>query len=178
MRSSLLLAILVFSASSLAADDTLVKRTYPMANLGQLILNVPASWTEALQVPKGGLPPTIALSDPSGKMELLITPIPTPKGEPAAGSNVRVFVQFAAARILPTAMQKELPLQPIRAKDGGGFYFWATDRAPKAGEYEHMAEGAVPAGPLILNFTVLTHEMPPASLRLPLQIMGSAQHER
>lgn len=175
-----LLALLALTAPLVTfAEDAAVRRSYPVSKSGMLSLDVPSSWTEVLQVSKQGFPPTLSLTDPDGNTEVLVTPVWPPKGEAFnSTAKVRGFVQSAAARVLPTATQTELPLQPIRGRNGAGFYFWAKDRAPQPGEYEYMAEGAVPSGASLLSFIVLTHKEPPASLGSALVIIKSAELER
>ncbi len=91
-------------------------------------------------------------------------------------ASIEKLVRAAAERVKPTAVQPELPLRELKTADGLGFFFWASDRAPKPGEYEHMAQGAVPVGPLLLQFTILSHAAPPMGISAPLAVVTSAQH--
>jgi hypothetical protein len=172
MRSLLLAALLL-------ADETAVRRSYPVSKVVNLSLDVPSSWSEALQISKSGFPPTISITAPDGSVEMLVTPVWAPKGEKNFDSppRVRAYVESAASRVLPSATQSTLPLQTIRTKRGAGYYFWAKDRAPRPGEFEYMAQGAVPAGGSLISFTVFMHGEPPDSLSWPLQMIETADLE-
>ncbi len=45
----------------------------------------------------------------------------------------------------------------ITTQDGMGCFFTVTDRAPKATEFVYMTSGYVPAGGLLLSFTILSN---------------------
>ena len=141
------------------------------------MLSWPANWTRQVQEGKENVPPTIEFSDPGGGVKLLITPLWSPTPDPQFNSpeKIRAAIERAAQAAQETALEKELPLQEITAKSGRGYYFAATDRAPKKGEYEYMANGAVPAGELLVSFTILSHTAPPKGLALPLAVVRTSR---
>jgi hypothetical protein len=176
MKPLPLLAVCLFAAHAWA-QDAVPARSYPVPDRGALRLSVPEGWTEQVRA-EGGMPPTIVLTAPDGSALLQVTALWSPRGEAGfnAPEKIRPAIEKAASLVQPTAVEKELKLQPIATPSGGGYYFSATDRAPKEGEYKFMANGGVPAGPLLLSFTVLSHAEPPRGMEAALAIVRSATH--
>jgi hypothetical protein len=85
-------------------------------------------------------------------MNLLLTPLPGAKSDDA----VRQEVKAAADRVGPDSAEKTLTLLQLRGAETRGYYFKATDPAPKPGEYKFMYQGVIAVGPsLFVTFTVL-----------------------
>ncbi|HYK05125.1 MAG TPA: hypothetical protein VE974_25465 [Thermoanaerobaculia bacterium] len=172
-----MLAIVVYliaTGAGAQAEDAAL-RSYAVPDHGTLKLSVPAGWTQRVEG-EPAMPPTITLSSDDGKLLLMITPLWSPEGDPKFNSpeSIREAIEGAAKSIQASAVEKELPLRTLKTASGEGFFFWATDRAPGAGEHEYMANGAVPAGKLLLSFTVLSHAAPPAGIADALAVVASA----
>jgi hypothetical protein len=71
-----------------------------------------------------------------------------------------------------------LPLQEIKGVDGRGFYFTATDRAPKPGEAKYLTQGIIRVGEISLAFTVLTNDGQEAVVRAALEMLRTAVHRQ
>lgn len=91
---------------------------------------------------------------------------------------IRAGIERAAHGARSGAVEKELPLREIETADGKGYYFSATDRSPAKGEYEYMANGAVPVGNLLVSFTVLTHTAPPQGIADAIAIVKTATQQK
>ncbi|HEX7151545.1 MAG TPA: hypothetical protein VF618_08670 [Thermoanaerobaculia bacterium] len=181
MKSKLVVLVYVLlHCVAAAAQESAAVRSYAVPGHGALKLSVPAGWTDGVRGQEG-LPPTIRISygEGDGDVLVMITPFWSPKGDAQFNSteNIRTAVERSREAVLPSAVEKELVLRPIRTASGEGHFFWATDRAPKAGEYEYVASGAVPAGKLLVTFTILSHAEPPAGIDKALAILKSAIHE-
>jgi len=181
MRRSFAVPAFLFSFCAVVgaqAADPPAARSYPLTDHGVLKLSVPANWTEQVRA-EGGAPPTIELTSNESKAIVLITPLWSPRDDPKFNSteNIRAAIERAAQSVQPTAVEKELVLRTIETTTGEGHFFWATDRAPGAGEHKFMANGGVPAGKLLLSFTVLSYVEPPRGIEEALAIVRSAAHE-
>lgn len=178
MKTSLVVVALLVSCLVAQAQDAPPVRSYPVADHGALNLSVPAKWTERVRSAQG-VPPTIELSSDDGKALLLVTPLWSPDDDPKFNSteNIHTAIERAAKAVEGTAVEEKLTLRPLETSSGEGHFFWATDRAPKAGEYKYMANGAVPAGKLLLSFTVLSHVAPPEGLAEAIAVVASAAHK-
>jgi hypothetical protein len=176
MRTSAVTIVLFYLMSAVVAQSSPV-RSYPVEGRGVIKLSVPEGWGEQVDAADDASL-TIELSSPDKQTTLLITPLWSPKGDKTFNSTeeIAAAIGTAANSVQPTAVEKELVVRPIKTSAGEGRYFSATDRHPKAGEYKYMANGAVPAGELLLSFTVLSHVAPPEGFQTALQIVESAQH--
>ena len=85
-------------------------------------------------------------------MNLLLTPLPGAKSDDV----VKQEVKSTADRVGPDSVEKTLTLQPLRGAETRGYYFKATDPAPKPGDYKFMYQGVVAVGSnLFVTFIVL-----------------------
>jgi hypothetical protein len=119
---------------------------------------------------------TLVLQTRERSVELRITPLRDARQKARAYSDeeIRAWLTDAAAAVEPTAVEKPLLVQKLGAV-GGGWYFSATDRAPKPGEFEFLSQGVFAAGPVLVTFTVLSHEAPPKGMAGALAIVRSAR---
>ena len=168
------------SLSALAqAADTFAEKRYPLAGRGELKLNVPANWVDSLDQPPKESPPTISFKTRQGK-PFIVTLTPawkTRPDEPApTRENLRKRVQSTLDGILPFAVEKEIKLVEIKGPSGPGFYFSATDSAPKPGEYKFMIQGALAVNELSLLFTILTNDGQEDVIRSALAMVRSTAH--
>ena len=83
-------------------------------------------------------------------------------------------VRSAADHFLPTAVETSITLHELRVSSGLGYWFSVTDRAPKPGEAKYLTPGVVPAGELLLDFTLLSHDKA-AGLPEALALVSSAR---
>jgi len=85
------------------------------------------------------------------------SPISPPQGKPAP--NAEALRQLASGlrdATLKTAQEKEIPLQTFSTVQG--YYYRATDKNPKPGEFTQMIEGVVIDHGYLINFTLLTND--------------------
>ena len=73
--------------------------------------------------------------------------------------------------VAPTATEKNLPLQAFDKAQG--YYFVATDKQPKPGEFTQMMEGVILQDSYLINFTLLTNDIEGADA----QAMASALNQ-
>jgi len=131
------------------AQDSTVERRQAVADRGVLVLRVPATWKQEL---RGA---TIRYRPASGRpFEVLITPALAAKsvGDP------RTAVAGAADQARARAVEGVIPVNDLLGTRARGYYFKATDRAPKPREYKHLAQGIVTIDDVHLAFTVLTND--------------------
>ena len=55
-----------------------------------------------------------------------------------------------------------------------GYYFSATDKAPKSGEYAYMTQGIARTGDILIAFTVLTNDGQEAVVKAALDMLRGA----
>lgn len=152
-------------------------RTFDLPDHGTLSLSVPDGWEERLSQPPDRLPPTISLTPRSGQnFQILITVVWAvgPGGETPDGATLRADVAAAARDTAPHSVEGTLPLRELAGSTGKGYYFVATDPAPKPGEYKYLAQGMIRTGQIALAFTILTNDGQDAVLKAALALLQTA----
>ena len=139
-------------ALAFAASAGLVK-TYPVGNIGSLRMEMGDGWRESGpgSVPAGAISMEASRS---GQMQFLVTPLPAR----TTLEDIRQLVGRTAERIGPQSVEKKLPLQSLKGAQATGYYFKATDPAPRPGEYRYMYQGGVTAEGATVMFTVLFND--------------------
>jgi len=154
-----LVAVAMFPSISHAEDSSL--REFRLPQRGALQFNVPRSWKEEIRQPPQDLPPTIVFHPSSGNgFQVLITPmwaVSTGMVMPD-GEEIRRSVTQAAEDAKAQAVERNIPIVEIRGDFGIGYYFSATDRSPKPGEFKYLTQGLVRIGELAAAFTILTND--------------------
>jgi hypothetical protein len=89
---------------------------------------------------------------------------------------MRQRVQQAAERIRPDSAETTLDVREFQAAAGPGYYFTATDRAPKPGEYKFLTQGMMRVGALMVTFTILTNDGQTTIISEALGMLMSARH--
>jgi hypothetical protein len=148
---------------------------------GTLILSIPGSWKRSIRKAGEGLPPTIILSPKKGgTFETMITPLWSPNNTPNFNnaSALKWAIEQHLKKMLPTAIEKEVPIQEFNAVDGPGFYFLVTDKAPKPGEYPYAVLALVGVGDLVLNVTILCKEKESEGITETIRMLQEARQDK
>ena len=152
-------------------------RSFPVPLHGNLVLSVPASWDQEIQQPPDNQPPTIVLSPRQGnEFEVLITPLWSPKSEPGFNNSeaMKRLVGMDLKGMLPTAVEREVPLQEFQGKQWKGYYFFMTDKAPRPGEFPYVVRAGIGVGDLLLSVTVLCRTKDSEGLQQTLKALQGA----
>lgn len=153
-------------------------RSFALPKHGQLTLNVPNTWKQTVPRPSGNLPPTITFTPAQGdEFQVLITPIWSPKKDKTFNRPDEIKTQIENERdeMLPSAVEKEVPIQEFKSVDGTGFYFLLTDKAPKPGEYPYVVRAGVGVGDLSLSVTVLSRSKDTEGITATIKALQEAK---
>ena len=156
--------------------DTPKPRSFPVPQHGNLVLSVPASWDHEIQQPPENLPPTFVLTPRQGDdFQVLITLMWSFKNEPGFNSpqKIRRLIEANRVRMLPTAVEREVPLEQIQGKQGAGYYFFMTDKEPGTG-YRHMVSSGIGVGDLMVITTILSRTKDSEGIRQTLKALQGA----
>jgi hypothetical protein len=179
IRSSVaLLAVLVVAAAVAQANTT--ARRFTLPDHGQFVIPVPADWKGQVNQPANRMPPTVTFTPASGKpFHVLMTTIwPAAKdGQPQSRDQLRATVQRGVDGAKTQAVEKELRVVEFQGRTGPGFYFSATDRAPKPDEYKFLTQGVLRVGELSVTFTILTNDGQEAIVKQALDALKGATQE-
>ena len=136
-------------------------QSFVMPGHGTLLLNVPQGWKAELKQPEGGLPPTIGFREQSGAsfvVRITVVWAMAPNSGVPEDATIRSMVTSAAKSAEAQSVEGSLALQEFIGASGHGFYFRATDPAPKPGEWKYLTQGMIRTGGIALAFTVLTND--------------------
>lgn len=165
------------SASSQSSADKFADRSFPVPQHGNLVLSLPESWRQDIRQPSEAAPPTIVLAPRHGDdFKVMITPLWSPKNEPGFNSPqvMKRLVSSDLAGMLPSAVEREVPLQEIQGRYGTGYHFFVTDKAPRPGEYPYAMRAGIGVGDLMLSVTVLCRTRDSEGLQQTLRALRGA----
>ncbi len=169
-----------FAVFGLEAAEKMKERKYSLPKHGKLVLTVPQDWKSEVRQPGMDLPPTITFSPAAGdRFSVLMTPGYSMTDTLIDTSQISLRIKLDAyvkERILPGSEESQIALKPINGASGRGWYFFATDKAPKPGEFKYMVQAWVVSGQLLIVTTVLTHEKDCECISQVLIALGSAVH--
>ncbi len=175
------LALLAIVAAAAAGAAETAERRFPLPDRGFLQLEVPADWQDQLRQPPERLPPTIAFRPRRGPaFDILITPIWPMRQEvaPSTAAQLRKMVEQTAEQMKPMAVEKRIEVVELRGTSGIGYYYVATDKAPKPGEYKYLTQGMLRVDNLLVTFTILTNDGQNDVVADALVMLQSAIHKR
>ena len=177
-RLSMFLSALCFAPALLCAQDA-APVTFNLPGHGKLLLVVPAAWNVEVHPRLHQLAPTMELSQKSGApFHVVFTPMWTPSTDTPYPNDAAVRDQVAetAKQMESQSVEPTLLIKELSGKSNSGYYFTATDRAPKPDEFKYLTEGIIRIGAIDLAFTVVTNEGQDGVIKSVLDILRAATH--
>jgi hypothetical protein len=171
------LAMLLLAGFCHAQD--VARRDFQLPKRGTLQLDAPQSWKADLRQPPQELPPTIVFTPARGNgFQVLMTPLWPfrPDVVMPDKEKIRQTVTKIAEKAKAQAVENSLALVEIQGTSGAGYYFSATDRAPKPDEFKYMTQGMIRIGELAATFTILTNDGAGTARSDALRMVEGARH--
>lgn len=153
-----------------------VTKFYPLRQ-GQMKLQLPVDWAEETKSPKPGAPLTLAFRPLQGArflIRIMVSWNENPGSSFNSDGRLQEIAMAAGNQFLPRSVERQLKLQEIQGESVRGYYFLLTDKAPRAGDYEVMAQGAASLGDALILFTYLGYPGGDAELQKLLSMLRSA----
>jgi hypothetical protein len=168
LPAALLLATLaVLLPPSASAEPYAVE----IPSLGALRLDFPAGWKAST----AGAPATVTVELPGG-LRAKLTPLYNPRLGEIGDGHARGFAQAMTAQLAEGAEEPTLELQVVEGGAHQVFWFGATDKAPKPGEWKRVTMGtAAVGGKVMLVFTLLHDPPAPPERGALLQVVAGAR---
>ena len=177
-RWYIFLSLIVLLCNPLFAVAASGERVYTLPGHGALILHLPATWDDQVRQHPGDFPPTIMLSGFEGSpFVVMITPRWAGKDDgPDFGTakSIHDLVEKAAHATEPESVEDRLSIVTLGGGTGPGYYFGATDRDPKPGDFKYVTLGAVRVGELVCTFTILTNDDKSMARNKALAVLSEA----
>lgn len=143
------------SLSHLASGETRAPgtRLLSLTPDGDLQLRVPDSWRETRRPPDKRGVSTVELRPAGGGDFMVLVSSWRMQGE----RDPRQWVEMASRDAAPQSVEGALTVESLCGRGGPGWFFSATDKAPKPGEYRYMTSGALVLQGRGVSFTVLSN---------------------
>jgi hypothetical protein len=93
-------------------------------------------------------------------------------------ASVHDEVAAAAQGAAPQSVEKVLNVRALAGPGNQGYYFAATDTAPKPGEFKYLTQGIIHVGDINMAFTVLTNDGQDAVVKTALDMLRRASQVR
>jgi hypothetical protein len=174
-----LLLSLATAATAAGADGE--KKAFALPDNSKLELTIPPGWKDELKEKQGSAPAAIALTPREGApFQVVVTPVARQKSGGSADTAIRMRhnVQQAADKIKPSAVEQYLPVEELTGAPGPGYYFSATDREPKPGEFKYLTQGMLLVGDVVVAFSILTNDGQEKAKEEALAMLKRASHAR
>lgn len=174
----LVLSFAIVVASPLARAEEAAVRSYPLPEHGTFQVKVPESWKDSVAQPGGGLPPTITFTPKAGApFKILVTPLwsAEPDSKTPTADELKAKVQQSADKMAQQAVEKKIEAKLLKGPANIGYYFAATDPAPKPGEFKFLNQGMVAVDDLLVAFTILTNDGQDAVVTAALSMLSEAE---
>jgi hypothetical protein len=171
------------AATAIAAEGE--KKAFALPDNSKLELTIPAGWKDEVKTPQGqkanqgSAAPTVALTPREGApFQVHVTPVARQKQGASADTAIKMrhSVQQGADKIKPTAMEHYLAVDQLTGAPGPGYYFSATDREPKPGEFKYLTQGMLLVGDVVVAFSILTNDDQEKVRDQALAMLKSASH--
>lgn len=170
--------LVLITASIVHAEETATK-IYTLPNHGNLQLSVPRLWKDDLRQPPKNLPPVIVFTHQNGSsFQVLLTPVFSVQKDIAmpTASKVKAAVASKVEQIKSQAVESNIIIRELKGPEIEGYYFSATDKSPKPGEYKYMTQGIFLVGDLAPTFTILTNDGGEKIIDDSISMLKSAVH--
>jgi len=168
------------SVAAAQAQQT-VARSYPLPDHGSIQFRIPESWKEQIQQAPKNLPPTIIWSQKTGAAFRIMVTVGWQGPEADAKlteAELKLRVDRSFQAIQPQAVEKKIKRRELKGPSARGYYFSATDRAPKPGEHKYLTQGIVLVGDLIVAFSIFTNDGQERVAAAALEAIRSAMHQK
>jgi hypothetical protein len=143
----------VFTFAVQAAEDVV---RLQLGKVGTLSVTVPTG-AKSVEPPQGSAAMLSFESVQRNRMQLLLTPLPL-RTSSMADEEVKEIGERGSVKVRAQSVERTFPLLRLEGEQARGYYFRATDRAPRPDEYKYLYQGAVIVGATIVTFTVLYND--------------------
>jgi hypothetical protein len=179
LRTAIVVALGCLAPPLSASGEALRAADFAVPGEPSVSVSWPVAWQFSASDSKGWPEGTLQFAHPSASdFVLLLTPLAM-AGPPSAASlmpdatAIRERVSASGRDQLASSLERELSVIDLLGDTAYGAYFVLTDAAPKAGEFEVMAQGIVAVAGSRFSFTALLHDRSARELEQALELVRS-----
>ena len=180
MRYMIISLVLLFSSLMVSAAE-LELRSFSISDQGTLEVMVPNSWNDSEIQTSGEEPPTIMFAPETGaqfRVAISLVLVTNPNGKLPTSDEIRSSVKNSAERLEPQSIEKHLEVKKFTGSANIGFYYSATDPAPKPDEYKYLSQGMLLVKDILIAFTILTNDGQDDIVKEAFALLASAQRKK
>jgi hypothetical protein len=148
----------------------------------ELWLKIPAAWNEKFGSPQKDMPASVWLTPRQGaSFNVFITPLAGTELGTAMSDDLKLhaIVASIAKNTLSQSVEMTIPVHDLTGPDVHGYYIFATDRAPRPGEWKYLWQGMINIDNAPFAFSILTNDGQEAIAKAALELIRSAScHSR
>ena len=131
-------------------------KEFRISGQGYLRLAVPEGWKAEFQRPITEQAPTIIFSPPRGNaFKLVVTVQWDSASDFNTAAQINALLEKEWGEMAPSIKETRYEAHSIQGAAAQGFYFLATDKEPKPGDYEYLLRAGVGFGKLLLSATLV-----------------------
>jgi hypothetical protein len=152
---------------------------FPVPDHGTVTMPVPADWRSDLNQPPGNQPPTVLLKPRSGPPFQMFVALLWPIGAPikqVTDDLLKQMTTLAAQSAEAQSVEGKLEPRVINGAQGSGYYFKATNKVLRPGEFKYLTQGVLQCGSVTLGFTIMSNEGQEATLKTAMDILTGARN--
>jgi len=171
-----LLALAVATGTAAAEGES---KSYPLPDNSRLQLSVPPGWQDEVHAKEGSNPASIFFTPREGPgFKVIVTPVGRTRPDANTAIQLRLAVQQAADKVKPQAAEAILTAEEFTGAPGPGYYFSASDAAPKEGEFKYLSQGMLLVGEVVVSFGILTNDGQAKVKEQAFSMLKGASHIR
>ena len=175
-RALAVIALALTASAASAAEPADQLRVYEVKGVGALALRVPWEWkqkrNEDSAFPSFEWRP---IKGPDFTVRIEALPAAKRCRVPCDLESVRFIVGNTASEVKARSLEPQIKLEPLKGRNAQGYYFNATDRAPKPGEFKFLTQGVLATGELVVYFRILVNDGQQEAVRTALAVLSGAR---
>ena len=177
------LALVCLSTAAWAAEKRAETKDivdYPLPKFGVLSLEIPSSWSDETKEEKSGPYFTITFRPGYGKPFMIQVSPMWPVGAnipPQSSDHIRSKVEAMADKVRAKAPDVVGEVLDLKGDSGTGCYFSVNSTSPVVDEFLCMTQGMIPAGDVLLGFTILTNPGQEKVVEKAFLMLQGASHD-
>jgi hypothetical protein len=177
-RTFVLLLILLFARVAICQQSTEL-RNYELRGNGSISLLMPSGWQEARNPRQDSIATsrTIVFKTISGEpFNMLVSLMWMPANMKFKEFSIPNELKNSFASTKENYVETEVSIEALNGATIQGFYYSATWRNPKPGEYKYSTEGFAKLSNIVLNFSIFTND-PKEITPKALALLQSISHQ-
>lgn len=149
-------------------------RIFAIPGYGQLLLQVPEAWKDELYQPANNRPPTVIITPMNTapfKVMINVATVTPEVMQALDAETLRQMAESAAINATAHTLEKSLAVKELTGPALQGFYFSASEKAPRENDFLFMTQGIARLENMMLVFSIYTNAGQEAVVQAALEML-------